>query len=55
MFYVFGVVAISELILQVVNVILIMLDWPFILAMVIATIGAFQQFILIVQTKLRDI
>ncbi len=53
-FYVFDAVVIGALILQVVNVLLIRLDWPFILALVIATVGAFQQFILIVQTKLRD-
>lgn len=54
-FYLFDAVAVGGLVLQVLNVFFIMQDWPFILAMVIATAGAFQQFILIVQTKLREI
>lgn len=54
-FYLFDAVAIGGLLLQLINVFYIMEDWPFLFAMVIATAGAFQQFILIVQTKLREI
>ena len=51
--YVLGL-AVATILLQLANVLFIMAAWPFFLALVLVIVGAFQQFILLVQMGFRD-
>ena len=50
-FYLFDSFVVALLVLQLFNVVTIAQPWPFFLALTLATIGAFQQFILLITTR----